>query len=154
MKLAYETATMKNATAQLHGPAHTLEYGFPTYTNPNGGVIVGNGPADAPLDKQIQHGPVTGWSPDYRPNATAIFLSHVGSGLPSSPGNSAGEAGQGDTVAAAKSQIDQYVLSYEGLSVARANGPVNPPKGWNPWMVRGTGIDDWLKKLQKQCGPN
>jgi len=78
----------------------------------------------------------------------------VGGGLPSSPGNSAGEAGQGDTVAAAKSQIDQYVLSYEGLSVARANGPVNPPKGWNPRIVRGTGIDDWLKKLQKQCGPN
>lgn len=69
------------------------------------------------------------------------------------PLRAAGEGGVGDTGSAVSNKIDNYVISYEGLAVAPASGPITPPKkGWNPWVVKGNGPDDWLKKLKAKCG--
>lgn len=152
MRLAYQTAQMKNIVSQLHSPGSVMEGGFPVYQNPDGSITVGNGTADAPLDKQIQYGPETGWDPAQgRSDAAAVFHSHPsGAGLPSSPGDTAG-SGSGDTGYAVSKGIDNYVISWSGLSVAKATGPIKPPKGWNPWIIQGNGLDDWLKKLKAKC---
>lgn len=85
MKLAYQTAQMKNLMTKLHDPANISEGGFPVYQTPNG-AIAGNGPANTPLSEQIQYGPETGFGVQTRSNAVAVFHTHPGNGLPSSPG--------------------------------------------------------------------
>jgi len=50
-----------------------------------------------------------------------------------------------------ESKRDIYVISSEGLSLAPHTGPAVPPKHWNPWVVQGNGIKDWLSKLKKKC---
>ncbi len=147
MKLAYETAQMKtilNKAQGLDDPGHQMEGGFPVYQN--GGVTtVGD----------IGYGPATGWDPQNgATGASAVFHTHPnGSGLPSTPGNTASEGGSGDTGYAIQDQVDNYVISWNGLSVAKASGPLNPPKkGWDPWVVKGNGPGDWFKKLKAKCG--
>ena len=153
MQLAYNTARQMNNLSQIHDAAHTIEAGFPVYRTADGGGLVGNGPATAP--PQIQTGPSSGFQIQARYNAQDFFHTHPdsASGEPSYPGNTAGE-GTPDTVsAAANGGRNIYVISWSGLSVAPANGPVKPPKdgSWNPWIVQGNGLDDWLKKLKQNC---
>ncbi len=48
----------------------------------------------------------------------------------------------------------QRVPVEPGLSVASKTGPPDPKYGKDnsPWIVQGNGVEDWLKKLNKQCG--
>ncbi|MGB2677250.1 MAG: RHS repeat-associated core domain-containing protein [Candidatus Acidiferrum sp.] len=136
--------------------AHSTEAGFPTYRAPGGGYIAGNGPAGQP--PQIQVGSTKGFPISARTNAVDIFHTHPPgtSGLPSTPGNNAGENASGDTGSAVDSGKDIYVISDQGLSRAPANGPRDPKynKNNSPWVVQGNGIDIWLPKLKKNCnGP-
>lgn len=153
MKIAYNSSVTRNAASQAKTAKSMTEGGFPVYNNSQGGIRIGDGPAGTSLENQIKYGPAGGWDPNPSGGASAVFHVHpIGSGLPSSPNNTAGQ-GSGDTGYAAARNVDNYVISYEGLSVARATGPIVPPKkGWDPWVIKGNGIDDWLTKLKKQCG--
>lgn len=154
MKQAEEGARTRNSTEDHSSPKRKVEGGFATYKLQDGSVRVGNHPAGTPLDKQIEYGPDTGWDPSHgNPAATAIFHTHPYGGTPSSPDNVMSEGGgSGDTGFAINRQIDNYAISYEGLAVAHPNGPLNPPKDWDPWIVKGNGPADWLKQLKLKCG--
>jgi len=155
MKLALTSADSKNLIDPIKDPTKMTEGGFPVYNMGDGVVRVGNQPTGTPLAKQIEYGPASGWDPTHgQSNAIAVFHTHPSPpGLPSSPGNTAVEGGGGDTGFAVTRGMDNYVISRFGLAVASKNGPKNPPKkGWNPWIVQGNGIDDWMKGLNKLCG--
>jgi RHS repeat-associated protein len=148
MKAAWDAQSMAN---RLH--PHSKEAGFPTYRNP-GGYQAGNGPADKP--PEIQTGDPTGFDIKSRTNATDFFHTHPpgSTGLPSTESNHAGEGEKGDTLSAVKSGRDIYVISDNGLSVAKPGDGPNPNYGKNsPWIVQGNGINDWMKKLKAMCGP-
>jgi RHS repeat-associated protein len=135
------------------------EGGFPAYQGSGGTYSAGNGPANK--SAEIQTGPATGFSINYRQGAVAIFHTHPGSsstsGWPSTPSNNAGEGASGDTGAAIAKQTDIYVISNSGLAKAPANGPKDPTydnKNNSPYIVQGKDIGDWMKTLKTKCnGP-
>lgn len=100
------------------------------------------------------------WPPaiTYDKAADAIYHTHPAgtSGLPSTKSNHAGE-GTWDTESASSKNIDIYVISDQGLSVASKTDNPNIKFGGKrgappPWIVQGNGVPDWLKKLKKKCG--
>ncbi len=145
MQIAYEGAKAKNSLNMASSSSNRVEGGFQVYS----------GPAGAPAQGPVEYGPESGWDPAHGNTSAngllATFHSHtVGDGLPSTPSNTAGNK-SGDTGYAQSRGADTYVISSGGLAVAHPNGPRNPPKDWNPWVVQGNGVRDWLKKLKSKC---
>ena len=134
--------------------SNSTEAGFPVYQQPGQDYQIGNGPAGKPAE--IQTGGTVFGVTATKSNLVALFHTHPPgtSGLPSSPNNTSLPGGVGDTGAAIANNTDIFVISDQGLSKAPAAGPLKPKynKNNSPWIVRGNGIDDWMKKLKKKCG--
>jgi RHS repeat-associated protein len=136
---AQQTANMQNRNNPGKTSAETSEGTFAAIPKSGGGY----------KDPNIQVTSGEGKGTINIAGATATFHTHNNGGLPSTPTTAKG--GEGDTGNAVKSNIDTYVISDEGLALAPATGPRQPPKGWDPWIVQGKNIKDWLAKLKAKC---
>ena len=83
----------------------------------------------------------------------AVFHTHwAGNGLPStSTNNVAGTADKGDTLTAASANLDNYVMSSHGLSVAPARATEKEVIDKVHWIIQGDDFSSWFKKLKAQC---